>query len=246
MGVVARGALSATSTTTLKMNQTDFARWAQHQYDELGLRPTLEPGSDYEGAHSPLPRGMGNETIPLHSLDHVIHDIFQSEAVGSRHFTGHARAALYGTPSYWPPGWLDACDIYEKFITAPLSLETRQKISEGLKGHEVSEETRQKISEAHKGKTLSEDHRSKISEKSKLLRHSDESKKKISESNKGRELSEETKQKISETTKGRRFSDESRQKMSDAKSGRVLSEETKRKMSEAAKRRWARTNSPEG
>ena len=45
-----------------------------------------------------------------------------------------------------------------------LELITRgERMSEALKGHEVSDETKQKISRAHKGKTLSTEHKEKIS-----------------------------------------------------------------------------------
>ena len=42
--------------------------------------------------------------------------------------------------------------------------EIKNKISETLKGHTVSEETRRNMSEAQKGRTLSEETRKKISE----------------------------------------------------------------------------------
>ena len=98
------------------MNQIEFSRWAQRQYDELGLDPTPERYSGYETAHSPLPKSMGDRVIPLHRFDHAIHDIYQSEAVGARHFfAADARRVLYQTPNYWPRGWFEACDLYEKY-----------------------------------------------------------------------------------------------------------------------------------
>ena len=72
--------------------------------------------------------------------------------------------------------------------------EARKKVSESLKGKNVSEETRKKLSEANRGK-----------------KHSEESKKKISESlkgntcNRGKKRSEETKKKLSEIVKGRKW-----------------------------------------
>lgn len=171
------------------INQTDIARWAQRQHDELGLRPTLEPGGDYQAAHSPLPKSMGDETIPLHKLDHAIHDIYQSEAVGKRHFfTRDAITALYNTPNYWPLGWMDACDLCEKWTAIST-----------LRDGKHSEETRQNLSKSHKG-----------------VRHSEESKQKMSEAHKGKKLSDDQKRKMSEAHKGKRLTEEHKRKMSEA------------------------------
>ena len=47
----------------------------------------------------------------------------------------------------------------------PLSEDNKQAISDGLKGHSVSEATKKAVSEAHKGVPLSEDHIAKLSKK---------------------------------------------------------------------------------
>jgi len=47
-------------------------------------------------------------------------------------------------------------------LRLPKSEETKQKISESMKGKTQSEETKRKISEAHMGKTLSEAHKQKM------------------------------------------------------------------------------------
>ena len=73
------------------------------------------------------------------------------------------------------------------------SEETRNKISDSLKGHKFSDETKRKISDAKKGKTTW----------NKCKHHSEETKRKISEAQKGKILSEETKRKISEGSKGK-------------------------------------------
>ena len=71
-----------------------------------------------------------------------------------------------------------------------LSTETRQKLSEAIKGHTVSDETREKIATSEKGKIISEETRRKLSEvmKGKNLGKtlSDEARKKMSESKKGK------------------------------------------------------------
>lgn len=94
------------------MNQKDFVAWAQSQHAD---------GADetWEQAHFPLPKGQGDNTIPLHPLDHAIQGVFQSEEAGRMCFwAGNTRRALYKTPNYWPAGWFEACDLYEKWQSA--------------------------------------------------------------------------------------------------------------------------------
>ena len=70
------------------------------------------------------------------------------------------------------------------------SNETRQKLSESLKGRTFSEETRQKMSVNNgrfwKGNQLSEEHCQKLSEAHKGKHHTEESRKKMSAANKGK------------------------------------------------------------
>jgi hypothetical protein len=94
---------------------------------------------------------------------------------------------------------------------ANLSEETRQIISEALKGKHCSQDTRQKISEALKGKHCSQDTRRKISENNsrywKGQHRSAETRQKIAEGMKGKHwhLSAETRKRISEARKGRHW-----------------------------------------
>ena len=83
--------------------------------------------------------------------------------------------------------------------------ETKQKMSESLKGKQISEETKLKISESLKGKQISEETKLKMSE----------AKKGNVPWNKGIQLSEETKRKMSESFKGRKLSEETKIKMSE-------------------------------
>jgi group I intron endonuclease len=84
------------------------------------------------------------------------------------------------------------------------SVETRQRISESLKGKTRSIETRAKISESLKGRKCaprppcSEETRKKLSEAGKRRSNSAKTRQKISESNKGKSFSIETRHKISE------------------------------------------------
>jgi group I intron endonuclease len=73
--------------------------------------------------------------------------------------------------------------------------ETRKKISDVMKGKQISEETRQKIGKGNKGHSVSE-----------------ETRKKISEGNKNKIVSEETRRKQSIALKGHSVSDEQIQK----------------------------------
>ena len=117
--------------------------------------------------------------------------------------------------------------------------------AEGRIGMHLSSETKQKISNSLKGRISPM--KGKVS-KLKGTTLSNEHKEKISKSNKGKKLSSETKQKISNSLKGHSVSNEAKQKMSIKSKGRFLgdnhpfygkhhSEETKRKISESLKRR---------
>lgn len=138
---------------------------------------------------------------------------------------------------------------------APLGMkhsdETRNKISEALKGRRLSEEHKKKLSIANTGKTRTEEQNRQHGEFMKLLyasepgrieklrermlgnmchkghAHTDESKRKMSESRRGKKA----------WNKGKQFSEESRKRMSEAHKGKQLSEKIREKMSEAQKRR---------
>ena len=90
---------------------------------------------------------------------------------------------------------------------AIVTLETKKKISESLRGRTLSTVHRQRLSEAKTGTT------------NKPI--SDETRIKMSESRKGRTFSDEHRQKISNSKMGMIFSDESRKKMSDAQKRRT-------------------------
>ena len=120
------------------------------------------------------------------------------------------------------------------FYGKPRSAETRQKISEALKGHAVSEktrdtwsaqrkgrtvsaETRQKISAGNKGKVISEEHRTILKQPK-----SEEHIRKIREANTGKIRSEEVKQKNRLARLGKKDSEETRKKKSKAFKGRKI------------------------
>jgi hypothetical protein len=98
--------------------------------------------------------------------------------------------------------------------------ETKQKISDKLKGHIVSTETRQKISKKGKQRICSEETKKKLSDHFKGKKRSENVIAKISNSKKGKpgvSPSLETRKKVSEKLKNRQFSEETRAKISAAK-----------------------------
>jgi group I intron endonuclease len=133
------------------------------------------------------------------------------------------------------------------------SEEAKRKIGEGSKGKIISIETRKKISESMKGVNtwMKGTHPSEETIKKKKGKipwnkgltdiYSEESKKKMSEKHKGnanmlgKHHSEESKKKMSETHKS--MSEETKDKMREAKLGKFLTEEHKRKIGESGKGR---------
>ncbi|EIV8506733.1 GIY-YIG nuclease family protein [Vibrio parahaemolyticus] len=79
---------------------------------------------------------------------------------------------------------------------APMSVETREKISKTHKGKEVSQETREKLSRAASGRTPSDETRALWSEQRKGRKHSQDSIDKMVAAMAGYSHSETTKEKI--------------------------------------------------
>lgn len=122
------------------------------------------------------------------------------------------------------------------------SMETRNKISEALKGRKISAETIAKRKASRKGYKHSLETKIKLSKmnKGKSRVVSVETKAKMSIAQKGRIVSAEHRAKISAASKGRKrksLSAETKTKISAAHKGKVVSAETRIKMSVAAKLR---------
>ena len=126
-------------------------------------------------------------------------------------------------------------NMKEADFHAPISEETRAKISAARKGQTPSEETRAKLSEAKKGKTPSEETRAKIRASNKGQTRSEEARAKMSAACKGKIISEEQRAKISAFHKGKTLSEETRAKMSAARKGKLRPEEDRKRMSEGKK-----------
>jgi hypothetical protein len=110
---------------------------------------------------------------------------------------------------------------------------SRQRLSESLMGHPVSEETRAKIS--YYSSNRSEETLRKIGEASKGRKHTEECKNYISQVLKGRKRSEETRRKISEGKKG----------LPSHLRGRVMPEEHRKKIADSHAKTYQFLN-PEG
>jgi len=162
-------------------------------------------------------------------------------------------AILLEREQYWLDRFLEwpeaIYNIAHDVNGGAMTEETKQRISNALKGYPKSEITKRKLSVARKGKKLSIEHRHKLSEAKigkKRGPRSEETKRKISEAKKGKKhgpMSEEHKRKIGEAKKGnqnclgRHHTEESKRKLSEAHKGRKATQEAKHNMSIAQKAR---------
>jgi len=95
------------------MDQHIFVAWCRENYEQLLMDPT---SNRFEDAHYPWSKKKGDKTIDLHYLDHALHGLWQSEEEGEKcFFESHTQTALYKVPNYWPLGWFEACDLYDKW-----------------------------------------------------------------------------------------------------------------------------------
>jgi hypothetical protein len=118
--------------------------------------------------------------------------------------------------------------------------ESKNKMSNSLKGKVHSDDHNKKVSISNTGKILPPEVREKISNSLKGRILSDEHKEKISKFQKGKILSEEHKEKISSSSKGKKMSEEAKNNMSKSRIGKKLSDEQKEKMKNSQKERRLR------
>ncbi|UXR28929.1 G-I-Y Y-I-G endonuclease [Bacillus phage Nachito] len=118
---------------------------------------------------------------------------------------------------------------------APLSEETKRKLSEINKGKKLTEEHKRKLSEAGKGRVFSEESKKKISESHKGKKFSKESREKMSKSKK-KVMTPERMREIGAQRKNMVMSDETKKKISEKRKGQKLSPEHKAKCADALKR----------
>jgi hypothetical protein len=107
-----------------------FALACRAYYAEQGL---IVDETNGEFAHCPLPRGMGDRGYYLLHEHHQQQGLLQSRDVGKRCFwSGDAKNWLKGL-DYFPDGFFELWDIYEKYATNVSQLHTdnvRKKIGE--------------------------------------------------------------------------------------------------------------------
>jgi general stress protein YciG len=96
--------------------QTKYLKRVLKWYKENGVTPNDPTEGRWEQAHTPLPKSKGESTVPLLREHHVVHDLWQSQDVGERHFLmAQARKVLFET-TYFQDGWFELCEIYEHFV----------------------------------------------------------------------------------------------------------------------------------
>jgi len=105
--------------------------------------------------------------------------------------------------------------------------ESKQKMSQALKGRKLSEEAIRKSALSRVGKKLSEDTKAKIREKAKARGCTEQMKENLKKGRLGRPHTEEQKRKASERMKGYIFTDEIREKISKTKLAQDLKNKNK-------------------
>lgn len=129
--------------------------------------------------------------IQKYGWDNIQHQVFETKSRELMNYWEKILIYHYNTMNS-ELGYNKTCGGDSGF---EFSDETKNKISETLKGRNVGtklpEDIKKKISESMKGKNVG-------------IKRSEDTKKKLSKSHKGKKLSEETKRKISETLKRKR------------------------------------------
>ena len=94
------------------MNQHDFVKRCQDIYEALGLTP--EPGGEWQEAHYPKPKGMGEKTVWLTFNDHQQQGLYQSEEYSCQCFFN---ASVLNFLSFGPfvSDWFELWDLYDKW-----------------------------------------------------------------------------------------------------------------------------------
>lgn len=159
----------------------------------------------------------------------------------------HTKQEMDNKEKYWIAFYSKTNNCYNitkggEGRAAPLSQESRIKLSKSLTGRKISQETRNNMSAAHKGIPVSKESREKISKALKGRSLSKEHREKLSKSHIGNKNphSEEWKMKVSQANKGKKRTEQTKQRMSASMSGsnhpnygKHLSQETKNRISQA-------------
>ncbi len=97
------------------MKQTEYLNGVLKYYHENDVISGDPNEGRWEDAHTPYPRGMADDTVPLLHKHHVIHDLWQSKELDKCHFFApNVKKVLYA-PNFWPSGWFDLCNICDYY-----------------------------------------------------------------------------------------------------------------------------------
>ena len=94
------------------MDQYQFVEERLAFYDEQGLTP--EPGGEWQEAHYPDPKGVGDRTVWMTFNDHQQQGLYQSEEHGRCCFYNYDTLRFL-THGPFVPGWFDLWDLYDKW-----------------------------------------------------------------------------------------------------------------------------------
>jgi hypothetical protein len=94
------------------MDQHTFVRDCLAYYEEQGLTP--EPGGEWQEAHYPDPRDVGDKTIWMLHNDHQQQGLYQSEEYQRPCFYNYDTLRFL-TRGPFVPGWFDLWDLYDKW-----------------------------------------------------------------------------------------------------------------------------------
>jgi hypothetical protein len=107
------------------MNQHDWVQKCTEYYKQNDLTP--EPGTEWQEAHYPAPKGMGTDVIWLRFEDHQVQGLLQSEEYGRMCFFPHdVETFLKHSP--FLPGWFDMWDLCEKWFAANNSANGKKNV----------------------------------------------------------------------------------------------------------------------
>lgn len=95
------------------MNQHEWVKQCLERYAEEGAYPG--DGDQWEKAHYPAPKGLGDDTIELKFDDHQVQGILQSEEYERQCFWVSS-AKKFLTRGSFVDGWFDLWDIWEKWV----------------------------------------------------------------------------------------------------------------------------------
>jgi hypothetical protein len=103
------------------MKQTEYLKGVLRYYHENDIIQGDPEEGVWDLAHTPLPRGLGNDTLLLLHQHHVIHDILQSWELNSQYFyAGRVAKVLYGS-GVFAKDWFLLCDVFETINKAHLT-----------------------------------------------------------------------------------------------------------------------------